>query len=127
MKDKNKKTENTDSKVSKPWQFQKGDDPRRNLDGKPKGTKHFSTLFKEVLKEHIKLKDGSKMTIGDAMVKAMTSKAIRGDVSAFNAVADRVDGKAQQSLEVTADLNITNPEAQQTAEEAIASYLNGNH
>lgn len=70
--------------------------------GKPKGSKHFATIFNEILKEEIQLKDFNgkpiKMTLSKAMSTAMARKAIRGDVSAFNAVADRVDGKPSQDM-----------------------------
>ena len=34
------KTDNTDEKLSKPWLFKQGDDPRRNEKGRPKGSKN---------------------------------------------------------------------------------------
>jgi len=74
-----------------------------NPAGKPKGTKHFNTLFNEILKEEIVLKDGTKMSMLKAMGQAMARKAIRGDVSAFNAVADRLDGKPKNEI----DLEVT--------------------
>jgi len=75
--------------------------------GYPKGKRHFATIFKEILQEEIQLKDFNgkpiKMTLSKAMSTAMARKAIRGDVNAFNAVADRVDGKPLQetNLEIS--------------------------
>ncbi len=71
-----------------------------NPAGKPKGTKHFSTLFNEMVREKIKLKDGTETTILRAMGMAMTRRAMSGDVKAFAEVADRLDGKAVQGLEI---------------------------
>lgn len=71
-----------------------------NPAGKPKGTKHFSTLFKELLQEKIKLTDGTEITMLKAMGMAMAKKAIKGDVAAFNAVSDRLDGKPKQEVEM---------------------------
>lgn len=76
-----------------------------NPAGKPKGTKHFATMFMEVLKEEIMLKDPKsgkhvKMSMSRAMTEAMVRKAIRGDVSAFNSVADRVDGRPKQDFDI---------------------------
>lgn len=71
-----------------------------NPAGKPKGTKHFATLFKELLQEQVKLKDGTKITMLKAMGLAMAQKAMKGDVNAFNAVSDRLDGKPNQSIEM---------------------------
>jgi len=68
--------------------------------GKPKGTKHFATIFMEVLKEEIKLKDGRKMTKSRAMTEAMVLQAMKGNVHAFDSVADRVDGKPKQDMEI---------------------------
>lgn len=71
---------------------------------KPKGSKHFSTLFKEILQEEIELKDKNgkvvKMTMSRAMGLAIARKAIRGDVQAFNALSDRVDGKPKMDMEL---------------------------
>jgi len=70
--------------------------------GRPKGQKHFATIFKEILREQIQLKDFNgkpiKMTLSQAMSTAMARKAVRGDVMAFNAVADRVDGRPAQDM-----------------------------
>lgn len=76
-----------------------------NPNGKPKGTRHFSTLFNEMVKEKIKLKDGTEMTILRAMGLAMARKAMKGDVKAFEQVADRLDGKSVQAI----DMQITVP------------------
>lgn len=72
---------------------------------KPKGTKHFASLFAEILKEEVVLKDGSKITVGKAMAHAMARKAMKGDVHAFDSVADRMDGKPAQSI----DVEVTTP------------------
>ncbi len=74
--------------------------------GKPKGTKHFATVFMEELKREVLLqtKDGDlKMTVDKAMARAMINKAIKGDVPAFNAVTDRVDGKPKQQHELAGE------------------------
>lgn len=75
-----------------------------NSAGKPKGTKHFNTIFNEILKENIELKQKNgviiKMPLGKAMAQAMARKALAGNVQAFEAVADRMDGKPAQSMEV---------------------------
>ena len=39
-------TETTDEKLTKPWQFVKGDDPRRNLEGRPVGAKNKFSFVK---------------------------------------------------------------------------------
>lgn len=74
-----------------------------NPNGKPKGTKHFATVFMEELKREITMKkrngEQEEMPVDKAMARAMINKAVSGDVQAFNAVADRVDGKPKQQHE----------------------------
>ena len=86
----------------------KRDDKGRILPGEhlnpagPKpGYKHFSTIILQELKREVELKGFGKMPSDKAMVIAMIRKSITGDVPAFNAVADRVDGKAKTEATVT--------------------------
>lgn len=71
-----------------------------NPAGKPKGTKHFNTLFNDLMKEKIKMPDGEEMTILRAMGLAMVKKAIRGSEHAFDSVADRLDGKPSFEIQM---------------------------
>lgn len=50
----NNQSDITDKTVknSKPWQFQKGDDPRRNLEGRPEGSISPITRLKQIFKEN---------------------------------------------------------------------------
>ena len=87
----------TQSKTpNKPWQFQPG------KSGNPKGPKpgyhHAKTYFMKILKEMAKTSEGKSMEIGEAMARAQVKVALAGDTRAFNAVFDRVDGKAPQPL-----------------------------
>jgi hypothetical protein len=78
------------------------------LKGVPKGTKHFTTLIAEMLKQTIKIKkDGQvvEMTVDKAMVEAMIREVIKGDVKAFQALTDRHDGKPHQSI----DMEVSEP------------------
>lgn len=104
--EKNTGTENAVIKQSnKPWQFPPG--VSGNPAGKPKGTKHFSTLLMEQLKIMAKDKngqpvliDGKKANLGELMTQAMIRQAVRGNVHAFDSVADRIDGKPKQDMEI---------------------------
>lgn len=101
----NKNPDNADKTAEKVRgkPFVKGEDPRRNLNGVPKGTKHFTTLIAEMLREKIQIKkDGQiiEMTVDKAMVEAMIRQVIKGDVKAFQALTDRHDGKPHQSIEM---------------------------
>lgn len=97
------------SKLEKVARNEKGQFPpgtSGNPAGKPKGRKHFATIFMEVLQQEVNL-GGKKMTMSRAMTEAMVRKAIRGDVSAFNAVSDRVDGKPTQDMDIEVTENPT--------------------
>lgn len=96
-------TENTDTKVLKPWQFQKGEDSKRNLAGKPKGARHFSTLIREAIK---KVSEGDAEPADILIVKQLVEKAKKGDLSAIDRVIDRVDGKAEQTINLDGDMTI---------------------
>lgn len=77
-----------------------------NPAGKKKGTKHFTTLLKEMVLEYAEIKEkgkekGEKIRIDRAMSLAMIKKAImEGDVAAFNAITNRTDGLPAQSIEM---------------------------
>jgi hypothetical protein len=90
-----------DGRLSNPQLFRKG--ISGNPAGKPKGVKHFNTLFNELLKEKMTMKINGQpveMTYLRAMGLAMVNKAIKGSEHAFDSVADRVDGKAHQGISV---------------------------
>lgn len=70
--------------------------------GKPKGARHFTTLFREAVKN---IAEGQKESDDVLIVKKVVAKAKEGDLAATNMVIDRIDGKAPQTLEV--DSNIT--------------------
>lgn len=73
-----------------------------NPGGRPKGDKQF----REALQTAIKRTDGDKTQLA-RIAEALVVKAISGDVPAINAIADRLDGKPNQALEVTHDGEIT--------------------
>jgi hypothetical protein len=81
-----------------------------NPAGKPKGTRHFSTLIGQILKKKIKLKDKNtgeivETTVDQAMVDAMVREVLKGDVKAFEALTNRHDGKPHQTI----DMEVSEP------------------
>ncbi len=48
----NEKTENTDPKLSKPWQFKSGDEWTGNKNGRPKGSISIKDRVRQWLDEH---------------------------------------------------------------------------
>ena len=69
--------------------------------GKPLGSRHFSTLFRETIKEiGGTSKDGKKVTYDKIITKKVVTMAADGNLKAVTMVIDRVDGKVPQSFEV---------------------------
>lgn len=96
-------TENTEIEQSKPWQFQKG--RSGNPAGKPRGTRHKTTLAVQALL--------------DGEAEEITRKAIEaakaGDMTAIRLVLERV-APARKDYPVSFDL----PEVNSTADAARA-------
>lgn len=92
-------TENTEE-IQKSHLFQKGQSG--NPKGKPKGARHFSTLLKEAI---IKVAEGDDMPADRMIVKQLVDKAKKGDLQAIDRVLDRVDGKAEQTINLDADIH----------------------
>ncbi len=86
--------------------FKKGEDPRRNKNGRPKGALSLTTMMREYLLEYSK---GDK-THADELKEAMLKRAInKSDVMAKE-IWDRVDGKVIQTTDITSGGKpITNP------------------
>jgi hypothetical protein len=75
--------------------FQKGDDPRRNTKGRPKGSKNMSTLIKEALQR--KVSDGKSLE--DHLVDTIIHKAVvKGDFSTIKLLWAYLDGKPQKNI-----------------------------
>lgn len=73
-----------------------------NPKGKPKGARHFSTLLKEAI---IKVAEGDDMPADRMIVKQLVDKAKKGDLQAIDRVLDRVDGKAEQTINLDAEVH----------------------
>ncbi len=72
--------------------FQKGQDSRRNLDGRPIGSRNRSTILRELLDQ------------GDneyLLHKAQLEKALNGDINSYKTILDNVYGKQPQESDLT--------------------------
>lgn len=70
--------------------------------GKPLGTRHFTTLFRDAIKEiGGTAKDGQKVQYDKIIAKKIITMAADGNLKAATMVIDRVDGKVPQSFEVS--------------------------
>ena len=66
-----------------------------NPAGKPKGTRHFETLFREAVK---RIAEGEDEPEDILIVRKVVAKAKEGDLKAADMVFDRTDGKVAQPL-----------------------------
>lgn len=73
-----------------------------NPAGKAKGTRHFSTLIREAI---IKVAEGDAEPSDVLIVKQLVTKAKSGDLAAIDRVIDRVDGKAEQTINLDAEVH----------------------
>lgn len=76
--------------------FAKGDDPRRNLKGRPHKIPEIEELLAEALGSE---RDGK--TAAQKILEAIVAKAQKGDVRAAEMLLDRAYGKAKQAVDVT--------------------------
>lgn len=96
-----KKTEKTDGKL-KPYLFQKGPDPRRNLDGRPTGAESFKTIFIKAI-EKIAKDTGEKAEDQEMKIVARgILEARKGNFPFYKDMLDRVYGKAPQTIDLNA-------------------------
>ena len=94
---------------NKETQFKEG---HEKLGGRKKGTPNFKTLIEMVFNKEIKDSNGDVVVKGLLAVKAMFDKAEKGDVSAFLALSNRMDGQPKATVENTDHrvVNIIRPE-----------------
>ncbi len=99
MEEKSENTEVTAKKVQVGVPFKKGDDPRRNLDGRPVGSLDFKTKFEIFLNKLAKQNDMSPQEIDEQLFAVAYKKAKEGDYQFWRDVHDRVYGKPLQKNE----------------------------
>lgn len=74
--------------------FKKGNDPNRNLNGRPPKLPHIDKLIEEVLGEE---KDG--ISAAKVILMALRQKATKGDVRAAEILLDRAYGKLKVNID----------------------------
>lgn len=92
------------AKDIKQFQFKKGESG--NPSGKPKGTRSIKSIINELgdieydTPEELKaMYPNAKYTAKELAIMAIFAKSIKGDVQAFTAWADRLEGKPKQDIE----------------------------
>jgi hypothetical protein len=91
--------------------FQKGDDPRRNSEGRPKGSYSIVALIRKKAQELFPDDPDKQKTYGDKVVEEMYKKAIGDkDISSIKEIIDRIDGKAPQhiSQDIKGEMSVNN-------------------
>jgi len=91
-----------------------------NPKGKPKGARHFSTLIREAIK---KVAEGDDEPADRLIVKQLVERAKKGDLAAIDRVIDRVDGKAEQNINLEADVTIEDNSLTEEQKEALLNLL----
>ena len=94
-----------------------------NPAGKPRGTQHSSTRLRRLLEAVQKAKNPvtkqeEEFTTLEMMDAAMISRAMKGDVSAYRELLDRLEGKVPQAVKHEGGLSITGNAAALTDEQA---------
>ena len=85
--------------------FKDGFDPNRNIDGRPPGTKNFTTKVRLALE---KIAEGKDYTYEEAFIKSILKKAIvDGDASTQRLIWNYLDGMPAQKLEHSGSLTIS--------------------
>jgi hypothetical protein len=74
-----------------------------NPTGKKKGTRHFSTLIREAI---TKVATDTGTSDDKEIVRALVEKAKAGDLKAVDMVLDRVDGKAEETINLDGEMTI---------------------
>lgn len=70
--------------------------------GRPPSEKTFANMLRVAIKEaHSKGKDRLR-----AVADALVEKGIAGDVPAIREIADRLDGKVQQDVELSGNITV---------------------
>lgn len=64
-----------------------------------KGSPNISTIIRQILDLELTDKDGNKVTNNYLMNKAIVEKAKTGDVPAFKALAERLEGMPKQEID----------------------------
>jgi len=87
-------------KASRAHLFHAGNDPKRNLLGRPKGAKGFNTYFERAIK---KIATDNKINMKDpetSMIVKAVLEAMGGNLGYFNSLMDRVHGRPREQITI---------------------------
>lgn len=81
--------------------FKKGDDPRRNIEGRPSGSLDFKTKWHIFIDKVAKQNGMTPDEIDEQLLAVGFKKAKDGDYAFYRDIQDRVHGKPQQFIDHT--------------------------
>ena len=70
--------------------------------GRPPKEKSFANMLRIAISEAVMSEDGTSKPKLRMVAEMLVTKALEGDMSAIREVADRLDGKAAQAVEISA-------------------------
>lgn len=106
----------------KEHQFKKGEDKKRNTEGRPKGSLSMTTL----LREYLETKDPKTgKYIKDIVNEAFVKRAVAKSDVLMKEVLDRIDGKVPQENRLTGKdgSDLFNNENKEKSDQLIRSYI----
>lgn len=81
--------------------FQKGDDPRRNTEGRPVGSRNFKTIYQEAMKKLAHLNDVKPEDLEVQIAQTGIANAMKGDYKFYKDLQDRIHGQPTKHLDHT--------------------------
>lgn len=87
--------------------------------GKPKGTRHMSTLLREAIEKELE----SGESYGNLITKRVIKSALEGQSWAMRLVYEYLDGKPLQNIDVNAKIESVNPERAEEIQEALKDII----
>lgn len=101
---KSNNTDLTEKKLSNLIPFKKGDDPRRNMEGRPVGS---VSIVEGIKKKLLEIEPENKKTYLDLFLSRYFRKAIKdGDVGLIRDMINRIDGMPKQTNELSGSVEL---------------------
>ena len=101
--------------------FKKGDDPRRNTDGRPKGAKGLTTQVREAL---LAIADGKQEDYQTLLVRKILKKAIvDGNERMIHLIWNYLEGKPKEFINMDMEVKFFNNEQKEASKKAVGEFL----
>jgi hypothetical protein len=104
MKVQEVKTDKSDKEL-KSHLFQKGEDPRRNLAGRPEGTLNFATKWRKFIEKVAETNEVTPEELESQLLAVGFKEAKAGQFNFWKDIHDRVYGKPKETIEHQGEIN----------------------